>query len=489
MKHIAFDLGGSGGKMLLGEFTGERLQVRLLHRFQNHQLDLQGGLYWNALGIYEELCRGMAIAAGEGHAIASVGLDTFSNDFGFVDPNGRLLTQVRSYRDARTKRCANAIYARLSKEKLHQKTGNQNALFNTLMQLAAMGEEGQQYLFKHGNTMLLLPDLLGFFLTGEKGAEHSIASVTQMFSYQTGGWCRDILDAFAIPPEMLPPVRFSGTVLGELTPQVQRNLGAQGMRVVSVCEHDTASAVAALPTNQTDVAFISSGTWSLLGTEVDAPIVSEKTLAGNFAFEGGAEQTWRLLKNIMGLWLVQECKRDYALRGESYSYQQLETLALAAKPFVSLIDPDDELFYMPGDMLRKIALKCAQHGQTVPQTVGETIRCIIESLALKYRWALEQIEEITGKSLKAVYILGGGGQDNLLNQLAANACKRPVFAGINEAALCGNLLMQLHAYGEVASLAQGREVLARSFVLREFMPQESAVWDETYLRFLDLFQL
>lgn len=489
MKNIAFDLGGSGGKMVLGEYTGDTLTMHPLHRFKNRQINLNNSLYWNFMGIYENLLEGISKAYAQSPDVKSVGIDSFSNDFGFIDPNGVLISQVHCYRDPRTLREEDKIYAKLSKEQLYQMTGNQNALFNTAMQLAAMVEEGKGYFFENGNTMLLLPDLLGYFLTRQKRAEYSIASVTQMFDFKTTDWNPKILDAFGINKDMLPPIASSGTVLGSFTKEMQEQLGIGEMQVVSVCGHDTASAVASLPTNKKDVAFISSGTWSLFGTEVDAPIITDQTFRGNFANEGGAENRCRLLKNIMGLWLVQECRHTYALQGQDYSYDDLEQLARREAPFRSLIDPDDDLFYMPGNMPKKIALKCAQTGQPMPETPGQTIRCIIESLALKYRWALDQIEGIVGKELKEIYILGGGGQDNMLNQYTANACNRPVFAGPTEAALCGNLLMQLYAYGEIGSLREGRDLIARSFTLKSFEPTDVALWNEAFQRFKKMFSL
>ena len=489
MKQLAFDLGGSSGKMMLGEFTGDKLHMQLLHRFSNGALSLNGGLYWNTLGIYQHLCDGISKATSDGHKIKTIGIDTFSNDFGFVDAHGHLTSQVRCYRDARTEKWADDIYKVLSREQLHNLTGNQNALFNTVMQLAAMIRDGQEYFFKNGNTMLLLPDLLGFLLTGEKGAEYSIASVTQMFSFATGDWNDDILRAFNIPRDMLPPVRDAGTILAPLNKQMQNTLGATGAQVVSVCEHDTASAVAALPTNERDVAFISSGTWSLLGTELNCPIINSDTLAYNFAIEGGAQRSQRLLKNIMGLWLVQECRRIWAEQGRNYTYAELEQMARAESEFCSLIDPDHPSFYMPGDMPQKVIDLCAQTGQPIPDTDGKIIRCIIESLALKYRWSLERMQKVTGKSIKAIYIIGGGGQDDLLNQCAANACGCLVYAGLYEAALCGNVLMQLYALGEISNLEQGRELIARSFELKAFEPKQIELWQEKYQKFIRLFKL
>lgn len=486
MKAIAFDLGASSGKMLLGEFDGETLSARTVHRFENRQISLGGDLYWNLLGIYENLTEGIRRACALGRDVVSVGLDTYSNDFAFVGPRGDVVSQMRCYRDPRAARCAEGIYAKISRRELHMLTGNQNALFNTVMQLAAMAEEGERYLFSEGNTMLLLPDLLGYLLTGEKRSEYTISSVTQMFDYRTGGWSEEILGRLGIPRTILPPITPSGAVLGRFTARAAADFGTPAMDVVSVCEHDTASAVAALPTNRPDVAFISSGTWSLVGVELDEPVVSDETFRYNFALEGGVDGRYRLLKNVMGLWLAQECRLDWRRRGEEYGYDDLERLARAGSPFRSLIDPDDGRFYEPGEMTSKIACYCADTGQPVPETPGQFIRCIDESLALKYRWTLIRLERIIGRPLRAIHILGGGSRDGLLDQYTADACGRPVYAGPDEAALTGNLLLQLRAYGEVSSLTQARELSARSCRITTYEPCGGTAWDDAYGRFLAL---
>lgn len=489
MKAIAFDLGASSGKMQLGTFNGATLSTETIYRFPNRQTELCGSLYWNLPGIYENLLEGIRLAGAADPAVKSIGIDTFCNDFAVLGPQGDLLTQMRCYRDPRAARCQERVYAKVSRRKLHQMTGNQCAPFNTAMQLAAMALEGEGFLLDAKNTMLLLPDLLGYFLTGEKRSEYTVSSVTQLFNCQTGGWHGEILRRLGIPHDFLPPIIPSATQLGPLTPRAADITGCAGLEVVSVCGHDTASAVAALPTNRKDAAFISSGTWSLVGVELDAPIISDLAFQWNFALEGGADKRWRLSKNVMGLWLVQECRLDYRRQGQDYSYDDLEKLARREKPFRSLIDPDDGAFYAPGGMTKKIAARCAETGQPVPESPGQMIRCIAESLALKYRWALERLEQITGRAFGRIHILGGGGQDALLDQMTASACGREVYVGPVEAALTGNLLMQLYAYGCIGSLEQGRDLVARSCRIKTFTPENTALWNQVYQTWRGLFHL
>ena len=489
MKHIAFDLGGSGGKMAIGGREGDKLSFTEAYRFDNRQISLRGDLFWNILGIYENLQNGIRKATAMAGDCVSVGMDSFCNDFGIVDERGTLLTQVHCYRDARTARHQNFVYDRISKDRLHALTGNQNALFNTVMQLGALRAQGKDWLLDPAHKLLLLPDLLGYWLTGNMRAEYCNASVTQLFSPYDGDWSQEILNALGVRRGLLAPIIQPGTVLGAVTPENCAELGIPALDVVAVCSHDTASAVAALPSDRQNVAFISSGTWSLVGTEIPAPMTSQSTLLGNFAIEGGAEKGSRLLKNVMGLWLVQECRHTFALAGNPLGYAQLMQMAQAETPFRSIIDPDEPDFYLPGDMPRKIAQCCHRTGQPEPETPGQVVRCILESLALKYRWAMERLDAITGKTLDTVHILGGGGQNTLLNQFTANACARRVLVGPTEAALLGNLLMQMKAYGEIGSLAEGRQLLMNTCELGAYMPQATQAWDTQYQKMLKLFNI
>lgn len=487
MEYIAFDLGAGSGKMMLGNFDGELLRTQELHRFPNGQIFANGSLYWDFLGIYRHLITGLQIgvkkASGE---LAGFGMDAYCNDFGLVGKNGDILNQVHCYRDKRTEKHQKEIYERISREELHRQTGNQNALFNTAIQLAAMVLQGDGFLLENCDRLLHVPDLLAYMLTGEKRSEYTISSVTQMFDYLSDTWHGGILKGFGIPGHILAPIIQPGTVAGRVTAEMSRNLGIPALDVIAVGEHDTASAVAALPVRGKTPAYISSGTWSLVGVEVSEVFTNQKTYQYNIAFEGGVEHRFRMLKNVMGLWLVQECRRAFSIRDRDYSFGELAQMAAGEPAFRSLIDPDAEEFYMPGEMPEKICAFCVRTGQPVPENPGQFVRAIEESLALKYRWALELLEELNGITVDVVHILGGGGQDRLLNQFTANACGKPVYAGPIEAALTGNFLMQMKAKGEISDIAQGREIVRRSFVLEEYEPQDQAIWEEKYSFFQTL---
>lgn len=487
MKQIAFDLGASSGKMMLGEFDGTRLKTEVIHRFDNRQINVEGDLYWNFLGIYQNLTEGLRKGCrAAGGPVTSVGMDAYCNDFGLLGKYGDLITQVRCYRDPRTARSEKEIYKILSRRQLHEMTGNQNALFNTVIQLAAMSLQGEGFLLENCETLLHIPDLMTFFLTGEKHSEYTISSVTQMFDYKTNNWHEEILKAFGIPKKILAPIIEPGTIAGTLTEYAAKEIGIPRLQVAAVGEHDTASAVAALPTNKARTAYISSGTWSLMGVETEKPIINEVTFRHNIAVEGGVEHRYRMLKNVMGLWLVQECRLDYQKQGVSYDYGELVRMAGEAPAFRSVLDPDAEEFYMPGDMLNKIRAYCDKSGQPIPETPGQFIRAIEESLAMKYRYVMEILEEILGYRIEAIHILGGGGNDHLLNQFTANACGRPVYAGPTEAALTGNFLMQLMANKEIGSLEEGREIVAASTEILPFEPEDQVLWEEKYQYFKTL---
>lgn len=487
MEYIAFDLGASSGKMMLGNFDGERLHTKLIHRFPNGQISANGSLYWNFLGIYQHLTEGLRIGfAQAGAEVAGLGMDAFCNDFGLVGKNGDIINQMHCYRDERTLRSREEVYRLVSREELHRLTGCQNALFNTVIQLAAMRLQGDGYLLDGCDTLLHLPDLLTYLLTGEKKSEYTISSVTQMFDYLSDTWHDGILKRFGIPRSILAPIIEPGTIAGTITANARRDIGIGRLKVIAVGEHDTASAVAALPGMEENPAYISSGTWSLMGVETSEVTTNTDTLKYNIAFEGGVEHRYRMLKNVMGLWLIQECRREYRRMGREYSFGELAAEASSAQPFRSLIDPDWEAFYAPGDMPEKIRSFCRITGQPVPETTGQFIRTIEESLALKYRWVLDILEKLTGKKVGCIHILGGGGQDRLLDQFTANACRKPVYVGPFEAALTGNFLMQMKAGGEISGIVQGREIVRNSFEIEEFQPSDERIWEEKYQYFQSL---
>ena len=487
--YLAFDLGGSGGKLQLCRFDGERLSLEEVRRFDNEPVAANGCLYWDLWNIHRELDRGIRKAATiAGGPIRSIGLDSFSNDFSFIDKRGELLAPLRCYRDGRTERYKDAIYAKMSKERLYGLTGNQVAPFNTLMQLAAMREAGQGFMLDHAYKLLFTPDLLIHFMTGEAASEYTMASVSQMFDFAARDWNDEILEAFSIPRRLLCPIAESGTVVGRTRKEWNRESGSGGLDVVSVCEHDTASAFLAAA-SEGDRAIISSGTWSLVGAEVPSPVIGDFGFRHNIANEGGFGNRHRLIRNVMGLWIIQELARQYEERGESCRFAELEAAAAAAPPFAHRLDPDDPLFFSPPDMEEAIVRRCGERGGSAPRTAGETVRCVLEGLAFKYRWAVEKIEAVALRPLPSVHVVGGGSRNALLCQFTANSCGRPVLSGPSDATALGNILVQLVADRRIASIEEGQELIRTSFPAKEYLPRETALWDEKYAVFKETFAL
>lgn len=483
MNCLAFDLGASSGKLVLGHFDGERLSLSPVLRFENRAVPLGDGLYWDFLSIYGQMREGLAAALAQPGGVHCFGMDAFCNDFGLVAPDGELLCPVHSYRDARTARCRSAIDAMMPPEELYHATGNQTALFGTLMQLAAMRCEGKDALLKKPNTLLHIPDLVCYYLTGVAATEYTLASVSQMYSYELGNWSPDILERFGLPAGILAPIHRPGTLLGHA-----RGFGGQGFPVATVCQHDTASAFLASPLPPRS-AIISSGTWALVGTQVEAPIINSYGYTHNLANEGGCEGRHRIIKNVMGSWLLQQLAADCAEAGSPYSFAQLEAMAETEKPLEWLFDVDDVRFFAPGNLRGKIRDVCLAHYGTAPESTATFARCIYDSLALKYRYALEKVEGLVGYRLPQINMVGGGSKDALLCRLTAGCCGRPVLAGPADATAIGNILAQLMALGELSGPEEGRLLVAHSFASTEYTPQPLPGLEEAYEDFCRRFAL
>ncbi|NLD58405.1 MAG: rhamnulokinase [Clostridiales bacterium] len=481
MRYLAFDLGASSGKMALGEFDGRRLSVRPVHGFKNGIVRMGDGLYWDFPGIWANFLEGLSKACREAE-IRSVGVDGFNNDFSFVDARGELLMPVRCYRDPRTLRHERAIYARIPPRELYMHTGNQLAPFNTYMQLAAMVENGQRFFFEHAENLLMLPDLLVFFLTGSRATEYTLAAETQMLDLNTKKWIPEILDAIGFPERLFAPLAMPGTVAGSIAPRVRAENGIGPIDCVSVCEHDTASAFLAAPAGP-DSAILSSGTWALVGTEADAPVISEYGYRHNIANEGGFPGHHRILKNVMGGWILQQLQRDFALEGKVFDYGRIEALALAAEPFLCAIDVDDPRFFAPGEMRKTVREAALNAGERAPETPGEFFRTAYEALAFKYRDALETLERLLARHFRRLHVVGGGARDAVACQFAANAIGRPVLAGPADGTAIGNILVQMIASGAISSVEQGRQIVRESAMLREYEPRDVAIWEERYQAF------
>jgi rhamnulokinase len=388
------------------------------------------------------------------------------------------------YRDYRTDGVLDWMDKLISPKELFERTGCQRAQFNTLVQLAAQTRASDHHLLENAKSLLFLPDLLNFFLCGEKAAEYTIASVSQVYNRSDKQWDPKIIHSFSIPEYIFPDVISSASKLGKAKPDILHLTGMESFTVCAVGHHDTASAVVAVPSLENHFAYISSGTWSLMGTETDEMITSDAAFQYNFANEGGVGGRNRFIKNIMGLWLIQECQRQFGLRGTVHTFEEMDMEAEKTLPFRSIINPDDELFFQRGDMIGKIQSRCREWHQPIPETVGEITRCIKESLALAYRATFEKLEEVAEFRIPCVHIIGGGARSILLNQFAASAMKRPVLAGPHEAAAIGNLCTQFISAGEIDNLGEARRVVRSSFDIREFLPEEDSCWDEAYERFL-----
>lgn len=485
--YLAFDLGAESGRALLGRFDGQRLALEEKHRFANPNGRMNGHLHWNILAQWEELKTGLRKAAA-GNDIAAIGVDTWGVDFGFLDRNGDLLANPFMYRDSQTDGMLDKAFARVPRAQIFDATGIQFMQLNSLYQVMALAERKSPIL-DIAQTMLFVPDLFNYFFTGEKVAEFSIATTSQMYDPRKWTWATDLLQNLGLPTHFLPKIVPSGTKLGGLSSDVASECGVGAIPVIAPGCHDTASAVAAVPVSSSDLTqapnwcYISSGTWSLMGVEVASPIINEKSLKLNYTNEGGVRGDIRFLKNIMGLWLVQECRRHWVKQGQEMSYAQLTQMAATAPAFKALIDPDHKPFLTPGDMPIKIAEFCARTGQPVLASAGEFVRACLESLALTYRKTIEGLEDVLGRELEVIHIVGGGTQNQLLNQMTANATGKPVITGPVEATAIGNMLVTAIATGDIANLDQGREVVRNSFEVNRYEPKDQSAWDAAYERY------
>lgn len=484
-RFLAFDLGAESGRGVLGRFDGERLNLEELHRFANGGIRVLDGLHWNVLQLWNEMKAALSICAQKNIGLSGIGIDTWGVDFALLGRGDVLLGLPHHYRDLRTDGMLEEAFRRLPQATLFERSGCQFLQINTLYQLLSMVLH-RSPLLDVAETFLMIPDLFNFWLTGQKVCEFTDATTTQFYDPRRRRWSTEITGALGVPFDILPEIVQPGTQLGTLLPSVAAETGLTEIPVIAPACHDTGSAVAAVPTDSEDWAYISSGTWSLMGIEVSEPIVTDQALALNFTNEGGVENTFRFLKNIMGLWLVQECRRTWAQRGDEMSYSQMTQLAESAQPFTALIDPDDDIFLPPGDMPSRIVDYCERTGQKPPLDIGEILRCALESLALKYRWVLEKLEAVRGRSIDVIHIVGGGAQNQTLCQFTADATGTPVIAGPIEATAIGNIAVQAMACGLIGSISEAREVVRRSFNAITYEPQHSTAWDGAYDQFLKL---
>jgi sugar (pentulose or hexulose) kinase len=481
--YIAVDLGAESGRVMLGRIADGRLTLEQIHRFSNGPVQEQGTLRWDFQKLLTEIKTGLGMAAKATNGkVAGIGVDTWGVDFGLLGADGRLLENPYHYRDSRTNGMMDKAFALMPKRRVYENTGIQFMQLNSLYQLLAMRLANPDVLAKT-NRLLFMADLISYFLCGKAIGEYTLASTSQMMDMKTGKWSKPIFDELALPKKIMPKVIMPGTVVANLTSNVAKEIGCGKIPVIAVGSHDTASAVLGVPASGDKWAYLSSGTWSLMGVELPSAIVDDRTFQYEFTNEGGVENTIRLLKNIMGLWLVQECKRQWQREGQDLSYGELTQMATKAKPFFGYVNCDNSDFLAPGDMPARINKCLSDTGQQPTQDKGQMVRLVLESLALKYRRVLSAIEDVTGKPVEVLHIVGGGIQNELLCQFTADATGRKVITGPIEATASGNILMQAKATGQVKSIAEARQVIRNSFEMKEYRPQNAALWEKQYGKF------
>lgn len=478
VKVLALDFGASSGRAIVGTFDGEKISLKEIHRFTNDPVILLDTMYWDVLRLFHDIKIGLIKAKQEGE-IKSLGIDTWGVDFGLLDKNGRLLENPVHYRDARTKGMMEKVFAEMDKESIYNITGNQFMELNTLFQLMAIKEQQPELLAK-AETLLLMPDLLNYFLSKEKCTEYTIASTTQLLNAEEKTWSSEIIENLDLPKNIFTKIVQPGSKIGKLSKEISEELGIEAIDIIAVAGHDTQSAMVAVPTQEDKFIFLSCGTWSLLGTELTSPIINETSAKLNITNEGGADNKTSFLKNIIGLWLIQESRRQWIREGKEYGFGELEQMASKVGFINSFIDTDKEEFVPAGNIPRRIREYCKQTNQYVPKNEAEIVRCIDQSLAIKYRFALEQIEQSTGKHYDTINIIGGGIQSKLLCQLTADVCGRKVVAGPVEATVMGNIALQLMALGEIKDIKEARQVIANSEEVKVYEPQSDEDWDTIY---------
>ncbi|MGB8166140.1 MAG: rhamnulokinase family protein [Chthoniobacteraceae bacterium] len=483
--YVACDLGAESGRVILGRLREGRIELEEIHRFPNGAVKIAGSLRWDILRIFDEVKTGLRKVAARGLPVQSLSVDSWGLDYVLTGAGQPMLSLPYTYRDARNDGPYAAALKSPGAEPIFAETGIQFMPINTLYQLIAERENSPQ-LLGVADRFLMIADYLHFLFCGVPSAEESLASTTQLYNPVTRRWSERLAEIFALPPHIFPPLVAPGTRLGPLLPEVATEIGLPDVQVIATCSHDTGAAVAAVPASGDDWAYLSSGTWSLIGVELTRPLLDESALAHNFTNEAGFGGTTRFLKNIVGLWLLQECRRSWARTGQNIEYGALATHAGDAEPFRSLINPNDPRFLKPDEMPERIAAYCRETGQPAPETIGQFTRCIYESLALLYRRTLDEIESVTGRRIARLHIVGGGSQSALLNQFAANATGRTVMAGPIEATAVGNVLIQANALGHLHSLSELRRTVAASFAICEHLPNSEGHWQTAFDRFLQL---
>lgn len=482
---LAFDLGATSGRTLLGTLHDGRVEVEELTRFGNGIIAVNGKYYWNILGLYEHIVEGLTECAKRGIRPDSVGIDTWGVDVVPIGSDGSILGNPRAYRDPYTNGAPEEFFKKIPREEVYNRTGIQVMNFNTLFQIYAAVKEGYAPVVQ-AERLLFIPDALSYMLTGKQICEYTIASTSQGLNPCTQMWDGDLLAAAGVKEDILLEPMLPGCVIGKINPTVAQQTGIGEVDVVAVAGHDTASAVMAVPVEGENFAYLSSGTWSLMGIETRTPIITEESMRQNFTNEGGVEGTTRFLKNICGMWILEQCRKEWSRQGKEYSYPEIVAMAQSAEPFQCFINPDDATFANPESMLGAIESFCNSTGQSAPNSDSQIVRTIFESLALRYRQVLEILESMAPFAIDTLHIIGGGAKNALLNQYTANATGKRVVAGPSEATAIGNIMMQAVGAGVVSSVAEARKIIRNSITTEEFVPQHSEAWSEAYRRFITL---
>jgi rhamnulokinase len=482
---LAIDLGASGGRVLLGGWDGPLMNLTEVHRFANQPVVVHNRCHWDVLRLWHEIVIGIAHCADRHtRSLISLGVDTWGVDFALLDKSGKLLGNPRHYRDSRTDGMMERAFAKIPRRNIFVRTGNQFMQFNTLFQLFSMAA-GNDPQLRAADTLLWMPDLFHYWMTGRRAAEFTIATTSQMYDIRQRCWAADVLANLQIPSGILPAVVDPGTILGQLPRALQMETHLSNPpQVVTPASHDTSSAIAAIPGLDDSSVFISSGTWSLMGLELPEPVVNGRVMALNYTNEGGVGNAVNLLKILTGLWLLQACRKQWTCEGQDYDWPRLIALGAQALPFQCLVDPDAVDFLNPPDMCAAIRQYCRKSGQPQPETEGAIVRCCLESLALNYRKTLEELERLTGRHLQTIRIVGGGSRNELLSQFTADACRRPVVTGPVEATALGNIVIQAVATGHIDDIKSGRDIIAASCSRKEYLPAPQPEWEAAYRRFL-----
>ncbi|MEY3395519.1 MAG: hypothetical protein RL346_1755 [Verrucomicrobiota bacterium] len=487
--HIAIDLGASSGRVIASHLNHGKIELHEIHRFGNPAIDLPSGLYWNIFGLYHDILAGLKKSVDQyGKEIRSIGIDTWGCDFGLFDGQGEIIGTPHQYRDPRIQGIEENMHELMPEEEIFSHTGIKTNFYNSALHLLSLRLKNSPALSQARN-ILFIPDILAYWLTGVQAVEKTNASTSQLLNAETGTWAEEVIEALNLPRQIFGKIVSPGTIIGNLRPELADVIGRADIPFVIAPCHDTAAAVAGIPLSQSEPLWLSSGTWSIMGVEKTSPIRSEEALSYGFCNELGINDTVRFLKNIGGLWIIQECKRHWDRKGEIHSFAELAQFSAEAKPFFAYIDPDDASFASPGDMPGRICQYCVKTGQTVPESIGQILRVATDSLALKYRVVYERIVKLTGRTYSRLNAGGGGIQNEALCQATANALGIEVHAGPIEATSCGNIITQMLATGEIKSFDEGRELIRQSFDFKIYTPQQTDAWDQAYAEFRNVIKL